>query len=88
MNQKGFVSILGMLLTLMIIFFLGYKAFGLYLNKPSDRKTDTTDQRRNNGGYYSSRMQTFVDTKEKINDINKMSLEREGLFLNATKEGY
>ena len=88
MDQKGFASLVGMLLALVIIFFLGYKAFGVYLNKPSDKKTDEAGQVNNGGGYYSSRMQTFIDTKEKIKDVNKTILERENQFLNATKEGY
>ena len=87
LNKKGFVSLLGLILTLMIIFFIGYKAFDIYL-KPSDKKTGAAVSVPDSGGYYSSRVETFVDTKEKIKDINKMSLEREDQFLNATKEGY
>ena len=88
MNEKGFVAIIGLLLTLAIIFFLGFKAYDIYLNKPSDQKTSGDQSQVQSGGYYSSRVQTFVDTKEKIKGVNKMISDREDQFLNATKEGY
>jgi len=88
MNQKGFVAVIGLLLALCIIFFLGFKAYDIYLNKPSEDQKANGKVQIQEGGYYSSRINVLHDSKEKIKDVNKMILEREDQLLNATKEGY
>jgi len=66
-NRKAFVSLIGLFLAIIIIAFVGYKAYGVYLGKPSSGQ-------RSSGQDHSIATQagTFQHTKERIRDINKM----------------
>lgn len=68
-DRKGFVSLLGLLLAMAIIFFLGYKAYGTYLSKP---KTDskTTQALSESGINTSNNISTFQSMKERLKEIN------------------
>jgi hypothetical protein len=85
MNRKGFASLLGLMLALVIIFFIGYKAYNNY-QKSSNKKSQGVEIQQPKG-YYESRVDTFLDTKEKIKDINKMTLEREDQSFDSSQEG-
>ena len=76
-RQRGsFFSLLELLLVLIIIAFLSYKALNFYFKKPSLDKE--TEQAVSSQGIDTTNYQTTIDSvKAKVADINKQILSRE-----------
>ncbi len=79
-NQKGFMSALGLLMAMAIMFFIGYLAYGRYLNKrpgSADNQKALSDYNPND-----SQLGIFQDMKQKIADVNQKTKERADQFPN------
>ena len=77
-NEKAFMSLIGLLLSIAIIVFVAYKVYNVYL-KPSmsqETKKDLSSQ----GFDTSSQMGALQSSKQKINDINKAIKEQANQF--------
>ena len=76
-NKEGFLSILGLLIAMAIIFFIGYWAYGHYLLK---RPASADGQNKGALSDYNpndSQFGIFQDMKQKISDVNRKTRERE-----------
>ena len=83
-NQKAFVSLLGLLLAIAIIVFIGYKMYGVYLNKSTpdaQTKKALADQNID----MSNQMGAFGGAKTKIRDVNKILQDQSDQMMDATK---
>ncbi|MFH1359540.1 MAG: hypothetical protein ABIJ41_00690 [Candidatus Omnitrophota bacterium] len=78
-NEKGFASLIGMLLAIAIVAFLAYKAITTYYQKPSaDQETQKTMKEQ---GIDTSTYRSALDSaKQKTAGIEKMMQEREDLL--------
>lgn len=74
-NESGFLSLLGLLLAIAIICFVGYKAYGTYLSKP---KVDSkTRQALSESGIdVSNDISTFQSMKERIKSVNQSAADQ------------
>jgi hypothetical protein len=83
-NNKAFVSLIGLLFSIGIIFFIGYKVYDVYLKKPvADRQTQKILSEA--GMDTSSQSGAYEGTKAKIRDVNRMLLDREKQLFDANK---
>lgn len=84
-NKKAFVSLLGLFLAIVIIFFIGYRLYNTYLGKPS---ADKENQKffLEHGIDTSSQVNTFESTKQKIRDVNKTMQDRENQISDMLKQ--
>ncbi len=83
-NEKGFLSLLGLLFTLAIILFVCYIMINTYLRKPiSDKSTEKVISEQN---IDTSSYQSIVDTtRKRVQDIEKQAEERQNQLLENTK---
>jgi len=84
-NQKGFVSLLGLLFAIAIICFVAYKIYNAYLAKPTtDQETQKAlkeqgmDTRTQQGAYDSA--------KEKIQGVKEIMHQQGDDLLNAIQQ--
>jgi type IV secretory pathway TrbF-like protein len=74
-NNQGFVSLIGMLLTLIIICFLVYTMLNIYFKPGVVEKTAGKNMQAS--GIDTSSYKSIVDsTKDKVKEINQRSQER------------
>ena len=74
-GNAGFLTLLGLVLTLVIIYIIGYITFKLYFKRslPEENMGKTSSEQ----GTATSSYQSVLDSAEKqINDINKQQLNR------------
>ena len=74
-GNAGFLTLLGLVLTLVIIYIIGYITFKLYFKRllPEENMGKTSSEQ----GTDTSSYQSVLDSAEKqINDINKQQLNR------------
>ena len=74
-NENGFLSLLGLLLAMAIIFFLGYKIYGAYLLKPSV-DTRTKNALSQEGLSSASNTSSFDSMTQRVKDINKAAADQ------------
>ena len=79
-KEEGFVSMLGLLLSIAIIFFLAYKMYTNYFTKPL---LDTQTQKAVSGqGINTSNPQTIVQsTRDSIKGIEKKMQDQQKEYL-------
>lgn len=78
-NNKAFMSLLGLLLSIAIIVFVAYKVYNLYLKSPS-MSQETRESLSSQGIDTSSQAGAFQSTKQKVSDINKVIRDRANQF--------
>ena len=88
MNNKGFMGMVGLLLTAVIICVLAYIAYTRYLGNPSARMDQSTKQTLQDAGIdTTSEMGILQSTKSKIKDIEQIELQRPQQLMNSL-DGY
>ncbi len=83
-TQSGFLSLLGLLLTLAIIFILIIISFNVYFkfSAPSESFSKITSEQ----GLDTSNYKSILDSsRKKVEDINKQMLERSKKLENITR---
>jgi len=80
-KKNGFLSLLGLILTVGIIIFLFYLSINTYLNKPVVDK-ESQKALAEQGIDTSSRQAVLESTKRKIADINKEANRRADEIIN------
>ena len=83
-NQKGFVSLLGLLFAIAIICFVAYKIYNVYLSKPTTDK-ETQKALKEQGMDTSTQQGAYDSAKEKIRDVKKIMQQEGADFLKATQ---
>ena len=87
MNNKGFMGMIGLLLTAVIICYLAYISFTQYFGKPSAHMDQPTQQMATDAGIDTSSQQAVLEsTKAKIRDVEAMELKREDQLMNTLNQ--
>ena len=87
MNNKGFMGMIGLLLTAVIVCFLAYISFTQYFGKPSEHMDKPTQKMAADAGIDTSSQQAVLEsTKAKIKDIEAMELKREDQLMNSLNQ--
>ena len=88
MNNKGFMGMVGLLLTTLIICILAYIAYTRYLGNPSARMDKSTKQAAQEAGIdASSEMGIYHSTTSKIREMEQLQLQRSQQVMNSL-DGY
>ena len=81
-QEKGFISLLGLLLSLAITCFLFYILFNVYFRVPATRENPGNDTFSQAASIPVSDYKSIVNTtKSKLQDINKKEQERLNSFM-------
>ena len=78
LNNDGFLSFLGLLLTLMIIGFLSYTAFRNYYSSVSQPDKEMENSLKEQSINTTSYQSVLDSTRKRINDLNQQEINRAG----------
>ena len=76
-KQNAFVSVLSLLITMAIIFFIGYWTYDHYLVKHPSSVSGQEQGALSDYNSNDSQLGIFHDMKQKISDVNRKTKERE-----------